>query len=440
VILGAGLTGLSAAYAFRQAGEDDWQVYEREARVGGHARSIVQDGYTFDYGPHILFAGDSETEELIRDLLSGNFSAQERQAFIYHRAHELYTRFPFQAHLHGLPRSVVSDCLVELVRAVERQARGEFAPTNYDEWMRGFFGNAIAERLMIPYARKVWTVEPAEMDFNWIGRRVPTPDFERVIAGALGDDVAQVGATAEFWYPLHGGIEALPRALGERVGEIHLEHELERIDLPRRRLEFSNGSTVFFGEAVYTLPLHLAAQLIPAAPQEVVVACESLRYHGILCVNVAVDRPDLSDMHWAYFYEDEFPFHRLSFPANFSPANVPAGKSSISIEAAYSPDRPLDEVRLVEQTLTALRAARILDEGDVVEFVHTEQILPAYVIYDLDHSRNVAVIRDWLAEQHIFAAGRFGEWQYLNMDHSMRSGRETARAILGNRAASGRRP
>jgi protoporphyrinogen oxidase len=434
VILGAGLSGLSAAHAFQQGGEDHWQVYERAERVGGHARSIVRDGYTFDYGPHILFAADIETEELIRDLLRDNFRAQARQAFIYHKAFDLHTRFPFQAHLFGLPRKLVASCLVDLVQAVEAQARGEFAPGNYEEWMRGFFGNAIAETLMIPYARKVWTVEPSEMDFNWIGRRVPTPDFARVIAGALGDDVEQVGATAEFWYPLEGGIEALPRALGERVGPVHLEHELERIELSRRQLVFSNGTVASFDNAVYTLPLHLVARLIPEAPANVVAACAALRYQGILCVNVGVDRSSLSDMHWVYYYEDAFPFHRLSFPANFSPSNVPPGKSSISIEVAYRPDVPLDEEALVERTLDGLTTAGILDNRDAVEFVDTEQIAPAYVIYDLDHGQNVAVIRDWLAEQRIFVAGRFGDWQYLNMDHAMRSGREAARSILDARA------
>jgi protoporphyrinogen oxidase len=439
VILGAGLTGLAAAYEFQQRGEDHWQAYEQAERVGGHARSIFRDGYTFDYGPHILFAADAETEELIRDLLAGNFRAQERQAFIYHHAYNLYTRFPFQAHLHGLPRQLVIECLIDLVTAIEGQARGGFAPANYEEWMRGFFGNAIAEHLMIPYARKVWTVEPREMDFSWIDRRVPTPDFARVISGALGDDVEQVGVTADFWYPLKGGIEALPKAFGERVEGVHLNRCLERIELPERTLHFSDGSTVPFDQAVYTLPLHKIAELLPSAPPDVLRACRALRYQGILCVNVAVDTPSLSSLHWVYFYEEDFPFHRLSFPANFSPANVPAGKSSLSIEVAYSPDRPLDVDDLVERTLSALRTSKILHEDHEVEFVDAVPILPAYVIYDLNHAANVALIRDWLAESGISAVGRFGEWQYLNMDHSMRSGRDAAREILARRAVDGRR-
>ncbi|MEP6811397.1 MAG: FAD-dependent oxidoreductase [Actinomycetota bacterium] len=433
VILGAGLAGLTAAHTLRESGEDHWQVYDRADRVGGHARSTVLDGYTFDYGPHILFTVDAEIRALIRDLLGDNFSAQHRQAFIYHHAYGLHTRFPFQAHLKGLPASLVTECLVGLVHAVERQARGEFAPQNYEEWMRGFFGNGIAERLMIPYARKIWTVEPSTMDFNWIGRRVPTPDVERIIAGALHDDVEQVGATAEFWYPRRGGIEALPRALGERVGDVHLGVELERLEPQQRRMTFRGGKTVSFDRAVYTLPLNHLTSFVPDMPPRVRKACEGLRHQGILCIDLGVDRPTLSDHHWVYYYEEGFPFHRLSFPGNFSPENVPAGKSSISLEVAFRAGSSVDEDDLLRQTIEGLKRARVLTDDDRIELVHMQAIEPAYVIYDLHHAKNVEIIRSWLAEHGITIAGRFGEWQYANMDHAMRSGMNAARAAVSER-------
>ena len=117
--------------------------------------------------------------------------------------------------------------------------------------MRGRFGDAIAERLMIPYARKVWTVEPSEMDFAWIDRRVPTPDVERIIAGAVTDDVAQVGVTAHFWYPVHGGIESLPSA--RRARAQRPSRQGGRADRPRRaRVAFSDGDRVPFDRMIYT--------------------------------------------------------------------------------------------------------------------------------------------------------------------------------------------
>jgi UDP-galactopyranose mutase len=437
VVLGAGLTGLTAALTFAEHGESDWQIYERGDRVGGHACSNVVDGYTFDYGPHILFTNDPEVGSLIRDLLGDNFTAQTRQAFIYHHAYGMYTRFPFQAHLHGLPTDVVAECLVELVGAVDRRARGQFAPTNYEEWMRGTFGHGIAERLMIPYARKLWTVEPSTMAFNWIERRVPTPDIRRIIAGALHHDVEQVGATAEFWYPREGGIEALPRALGERVGSanLHLGTEVERLEPRQRRLTLAGGHTIRYDRAVYTLPLNHLTRLVPKLPPRVANACAALQFQGILCVDLGVDRAALSPYHWVYFYEDGFPFHRLSYPANFSPANVPRGKSSISLEVAFRAGARIEANSLVAETIDALVRAGALTPEDRVELVHTKAIEPAYVIYDLDHARNVEIIRAWLAEHDITIAGRFGEWQYANMDHAMRSGIDAARLLVAERAA-----
>ena len=435
VILGAGLAGLTAAYTFQQGGETHWQVYEKESRVGGLARSMAVDGYLFDYGPHILFTIDPEIEALIRDLLGDNFHAQERSAWIYHRRWDLYTLFPFQAHLYGLPVPIVKDCLVGLVEAVEAQARGEFQPSNYEEWMRGFFGEGIAEHLMIPYAKKIWTVDPATMDFNWIGRRVPTPNVERIVTGALTDEVERVGATSHFWYPKEGGIEPLPRALGGRVDNIHLERRAERVELPEKRIVFADGEVVPFEHLITSLPLLHVPKLFTGLPPEVERACEGLRFQGIYCVNLGVDREKISDKHWVYFYEDLFPFHRLSFPANFAPDTVPPGKSSIATEVAFSEARPLDRDTAVERTIEALQGAKILHPDDDIELVHTEAIRPAYVIYDLDHAKNVEIIRGWLGEHDVWSVGRFGEWQYFNMDHSMRSGKTAAEEILERRAA-----
>src|SRR5262249_3830883 len=54
VIVGAGPTGLSAAY---HLGEDSLLI-EQNNRVGGWCRSIEENGFTFDYAGHIMFSSD----------------------------------------------------------------------------------------------------------------------------------------------------------------------------------------------------------------------------------------------------------------------------------------------------------------------------------------------------------------------------------------------
>jgi protoporphyrinogen oxidase len=430
VILGGGLTGLMAARTLQRSGTGDVLLFEKDDTIGGHARSIEIDGYTFDYGPHILFAIDSTIRDLIHELLGTNLRAQERQAFIYHEAHSLFTRFPFQAHLFGLPSLIVKECLVSLVRALEGRARGEFAPGNYEEWIRGTFGDVIAETMMIPYARKLWTVPPSVMDFNWIGSRVPTPDVDRIIAGALSSDVEQIGTTANFWYPWRGGIESLARSLSEGIEGIHLGQEVRRIHVETRSVELAGGKNVPYESLVFTLPLAQLPEWIPDLPADVREACGRLTYQGILNINLGLDRPVNVPYHWVYFYEDSFPFHRLSFPANFSPHNVPPGKSSISLEIAYDPAKPLDTESEIEKTIDALERSGIVESRASIELVHSQAIAPAYVVYDLEHAASVNTITSWLAQRHIRAAGRFGEWQYLNMDQAMKSGKEAAEWVL----------
>jgi protoporphyrinogen oxidase len=216
---------------------------------------------------------------------------------------------------------------------------------------------------------------------------------------------------------------------------VQLGVELERIDAARRRLTFAGGETVDYERAIYTLPLNALPKLVSNLPPRVQAACSGLRNQGILCISLGIDRPHLSDYHWIYYYEDGFPFHRLSFPGNFSPANVPPGKSSISLEVAFPAGGTVDEEGLLEQTVAGLKLAHILGDEDRIDLVHMQAIEPAYVIYDLAHARNVEVIRSWLEAHGILLAGRFGQWQYANMDHAMRSGADAAHAILAERVA-----
>jgi UDP-galactopyranose mutase len=205
---------------------------------------------------------------------------------------------------------------------------------------------------------------------------------------------------------------------------------MQTMDLERRVIGLVDGDEVPFDRLIFTLPLCLLPQWVPDLPSAVADACRRLSYQGIFNVNIGVKRPSLSTMHWVYFYEDEFPFHRLSFPGNFSPHNVPEGRSSVSTEVAFSPHRPLEREHAIERTITALQTAGIIDPDDELELTLAEEIEPAYVIYDLEHRSNVATVRGWLAEQGVQTAGRFGEWQYFNMDHSMKSGKTAAEAIL----------
>ena len=188
LVVGAGPTGLAAAY---HLGKDSMLV-EREATVGGWCRSIVDNGFTFDYAGHIMFSNDPYVLELYDMLLGDNVHWQNREAWIYSKG--VYTRYPFQGSLYGLPPQVLKECIVGAIEARfgPLKGKGEVPPSitghppkNFEEFIYRVWGAGIAKHFAMPYNRKLWAVPLDEMETSWLGGRVPLPDLEEMIEGAL---------------------------------------------------------------------------------------------------------------------------------------------------------------------------------------------------------------------------------------------------------------
>lgn len=433
IILGAGLSGMSAGYHLNE----DYAIFEKNSEIGGLARSEESDGFIFDYAPHILYTVNEYASNLIHQLLKGNIHIKKRQAFIYHGQYDLYTQFPFQAHLFGLPSSVILDCLKGVAKKFTNNDQPK--PENYEDWIYQKFGKGIAEHLMIPYSKRIWTVDPKTMNYEWIDRRVPDPDFEVILEGALTDMTKQTGFNNDFWYPINGGIEALPKALSGEVQNIHLEMEASRITPDKKIVEFKNGDTVKYERLISSLPLPSIIDMIEGVPQQVINAAKDLDHNSIVCVNLGVDRPNITPYHWLYFYEKDYIFHRISFPMNTSEKTAPPGTSSVCCEIAHSKHRALPvrgREALIEQTRKDLVKCGILKEDDKILTKQLLGIRYAYVIYDLNHRKNIDVIHAYLKSIDIYPCGRFGEWEYFNMDHSIMSGKRTAEELTGGLSQS----
>lgn len=55
----------------------------------------------------------------------------------------------------------------------------------------------------------------------------------------------------------------------------------------------------------------------------------------------------------------------------------------------------------------------------------------AYVVYDQNYKKAVSGIKAWMQSVDLMPLGRFGEWEYYNMDACMESAFRVADAISG---------
>ena len=421
-ILGAGLAGLSAARNLR----GDHVILEKDTRVGGLCKSVSIEGFIFDYAPHILFTKDDHIRALFEDLLEGNILKHTREAFIYLQG--AFARYPFEVNLNNLPKDVIKECIDGVLN------RKAIEATNFEEWIYSTFGDGIAKHYMLPYNRKIWKYDLSKMNIDWISGRVPSPSVEEMKEGAAGTLKRDYGSNAEFMYPEHGGIGALAKQLSKGLnvstGSDVVEIRPSGTDVEVRYEREGETREISAEKVLSSIPLPDLVDILHDPPEEVVKAAGALVYNSLVCVNIGVRTPEIIDKHWLYFPEDDLIFNRISFPMNFSEHTTPGDASSLLVEVTHR-ENSVELKNIRDRVLDDLIKTGILEEEDEIVVCDTSAFKYAYVIYDLDHAKNVGIIHDYLESVNLVPIGRFGEWEYFNMDKALLSGANAASRISG---------
>jgi len=426
LIIGAGPAGLSTAY---HLDGPSWQILEQHKRVGGLCRSIEDHGFTFDYAGHIMFTNSEYIKDVMYPkLLGDNIHWQDREAWVFSKG--TYTRYPFQASTYGLPPEVIADCIMGAVKA-RYESDQTRQPENFKEYIEMFWGEGIAKHFMMPYNQKLWAVPLEEMSHTWLSGRVPQPNLEEIILGGLRPLPKPLGPNARFGYPLHGGFESLVRGFLKYVDEkrIRLNTTITSIDPTRHYVTLAGGSTVPYQRLVCCMSLPvLVKTLLTYAPAEVREAADRLRHVSVRCVNLGINRGDITDKHWIYYPEDTV-FHRIFVQSNASPFCAPPNCTGLTCEITYSQYKPLPEEGLIERCIADCKRVGMLNDGDEILCANQADLPYAYVVPDTWKDQSIKTIREWLESQDIFIAGRFAEWEYYNSDGAILAGKRCAERL-----------
>ena len=431
LIVGGGPTGLSAAYHL----EGEWALLEGAPTLGGWAKSIVADGFTFDYAGHIIFTNDDYAKELFNLFLGDNIHYQQREAWIYSK--ETFTPYPYQGNTFGLPDDVIKATIVGAAEAFLKFPDG-YKPANFRDWM-DTFGAGIANNFLVPYNEKLWKGVPLEqISVDWLGGRVPMPSIEQIIDGAINAPKKNMGPNAYFGYPKRGGFNAIMNGLVGRIGNrgiLQTGKRVTKVNLKQRRIEVNNGAEIhYFDTLINTMSLPQFVGICDDVPPEIQEAVKSLRWIGIQCVNIGISN-NRTDKHWIYYPEDDTIFHRIFVQGNASPYCKPhPATSGYTAEISYDPAtrRPQDilgEDGLIARVIQDMELVGLKKAGDEILHASVVDMPVAYVVYEEHRKPTVQKIKDWLATYNIETAGRFGDWEYYNTDHSLLAGRRVAETV-----------
>lgn len=418
IILGGGIAGLSTAYHLSEYNENDYLVLEKEPKPGGLCRSIYHDGFTFDYGGHLLHLHTPYGKALIEKLLFNNLNCITRKAWIY--TGESKVPYPFQSNLYALPPQLRDKCIEGLIRMAE--ATTQDTPNNFEDWCIHSFGKGIYEAFMRPYNTKLWGCEPRTLTTEWCGKFVPTPSVDDIKDSVLKKINKEFGYNPSFYYPKKNGCGALIDALLIHIKNISTETEIIKIDILNKKV-ITNGAIISYDYLVNTLPLSRFLGMVYPSP--LAEMTNKLRCQQVTVLLLAV-KGEHHPFSWIYFPDKEDPFYRVGMQSSFSSTNAPKDCFSYYVELPGLITPSLSMEKTIIQAI--IRKGLITNSNDILFYIWVK-IPYAYVIYDNNRTSIVNSILKYLNSLDCFCAGRYGLWEYSFMEKALIQGKVIASMI-----------
>ena len=418
-ILGGGLAGLTVAAHVPGPRE----VLEKDSRGGGHCQTMQETGFTYDVGgPHIIFSRDQNMVDFMIGLLDGNVEKRRRENKIFYKGR--YVKYPFENGLSDLDPQDRYECLHSYLY------NDHPAPKNFKEWLYYTFGTGLAEKYLIPYNEKIWNSPAGQLGIEWVEGRIPKPPVEDVIKSAVGVVTEGYSHQLYFQYPLHGGIESIPRGMEKLVPLVTSDFAVERIWKEGSRWCVAGGGGVVkrYDRIVATIPIHDLVHIVEGTPPKIKQAVGRLRYNSLITVTIGIANESKVDFTAIYVPDPEVRFHRLSFPKAFSPFNAPDGQSLIQAEIttnAGDGTHEMTDAELIKDVVGDLEAMDLLRASEVCycKVVRTKY---GYVVQESHYRKDLELAKSYFQSIGIPLCGRVAEFEYINMDVCIGRGRRVA--------------
>jgi protoporphyrinogen oxidase len=443
VILGGGPAGISAAKVLADQHIPSL-ILEKDRQVGGLCKTVEHRGFRCDIGGHRFFTKNREIQESWENTLGPEFLRRSRLSRIYYRAKFFYYPLRVGNALWGLGP-------LESIRIFLSYLKSHLLPVRpeltFEDWVSNRFGKVLFNIFFKTYTEKVWGIPCTTLSADWAAQRIRNLSLGRALLNAVGrSNGGQVASLIDnFHYPRLGPgqmYEAMADQVTARGGRVSLGQKVMEIRHGEGRVKGVYSSAGNGGELVpcshcfSSMPItELVQKMRPRPPDMVLNAAHSLSYRSLITVNLLFQQATPLPDNWIYLHSPEVMAGRLQFYSNWSSAMAPPGNhSSVGFEYFCSEgDRmwQASDADLVQQAVSDLSHLGFYTQDDIQDgFV--VRYAKAYPVYEDGYQQHIATLRTWLSQfSNLYCIGRYGQFRYNNMDHSMMTGILAARRMLG---------
>ena len=399
LILGAGPSGLACAHALRGMGipDADILVLEQCKTAGGLCRSMDVDGAPLDIGGgHFLDVRNKQVLEFLFTFMPAEeWNTFQRVAKISLRGQQV--DHPLEANLWQLSKADQVEYLEAI--AMSGSVRGAKMPDSFVEWVRWKLGERLAQDYMLPYNRKIWSMDLDRLGTYWL-HKLPDVSFRESLRSCLeGTPFGTLPAHGIFLYPKKHGYGEVWRRMGVALGDrLVTDCPVTAIDVERHIVNNRFQAETIISTIPWTIWPAIATVPAPVAARigELTGVSITVEYHPENLPTSA---------HWIYEPREDIPYHRILVRRNFCP----------------------DSKGYWTETNTC-RA------GSSTGFSYRNDY--AYPVNTRGKPEAVRAILSWAKTMGIVGIGRWGAWEHMNSDVAVAEAFKAAAILLSPQTQS----
>lgn len=333
VVVGAGFSGLSAAYELVKL-KKRVIVFDSEPSVGGLAGSYQLGSTRLDFFYHHWFTSDTESIKLIQELGISHLmreKATNTGMFYANKFFKLSTPFDL---INFKPLNLFNRLrlgfLVLYVRKIEdwRKLEGITAK----KWLLKLGGSEVYKVVWEPLLRGKFGAYAELVSAVWFWNKIKLRGGSR---GKRGEE--------RLLY-MHGAFSVLAERLADKIiesgGTIYLSSPVREIfPVEGRGWEILlNEKSVVAKRVIVTTPLPITAKLITGwASQEYINSLKRINYLGNVCLILVLNK-SLSNTYWLNVNDPSFPFVGIIEHTNLEDKSAYQGKHIVYLSKYLTTD------------------------------------------------------------------------------------------------------
>jgi protoporphyrinogen oxidase len=424
-IIGAGFSGMAAAYDLSRAGHTV-TIFEAAEAVGGLASGFKEPGWEWSVEKfyHHWFASDKHMLGLIKELGWEDKVVFPRPLTVMYHEGKFY---PFDSIAKALAFPGLgfgfNKIRFGLVGVFLRLTNNWRALEKYtvDEWMR-----------------------------KWAGKKVYKMMWEPLVIGKFGERYYKQVTMAWMWARLkarttrlgtfEGGFQRFADMFADRLQEMGVEI---RLQTPVTSIERAEGSglvtvrstlTEAYDEALVTLSPEAMSRLVPSLPDEYLRGLREMKSMGAVVLTVAL-KHQLSEegFYWYNLPKSAgYPFLALVEHTNYVGADKFGGEYIVYMGDYLEPDHEffhLSQEELLEQFLPTLKKFNPKFEREWVRKSWLYRTAYAQPVPLVNHSKNIPAIATSVEGIYFASMSQVYPWD-RGTNFAVEIGRRAARLMM----------